>query len=118
MIQLRRLREEERRQAIEREREKAKKVVNVEDLNVRPHSVRGAGMLSKSDQSKQMKEGSATLRRDGKLIVRALDEFNGKLYTDPEKKAVGKFKKKGLKFEKNDVIHVTAGAPMESFSCP
>lgn len=99
------MREEDRRLAIERERGKARKVVSVEELSVRPevplhkHSTR-------EDRAKLVKDGAATLRRKGVLVVRALEEFKGKLTAEHK----GKSARKGLKFKPDDVIKVTTGS--------
>jgi hypothetical protein len=104
-------REEERRQAIEREREKAAKVVSIDELNVRPEGGQRQIRRSVKDEhhhrAKVVSEGRETLRREGVLLVRAIDEFKGKMLLTPD--AVSSKKRKQLKFKLNDIIRVTAG---------
>jgi hypothetical protein len=104
-------REEERRQAIEREREKAAKVVSIDELNVRPEGgqrqIRRSVKEDRHHRAKAVSEGRETLRREGVLLVRAIDEFKGKMLLTPD--AVSSKKRKQLKFKLNDIIRVTAG---------
>jgi len=108
--ELRVWREEERRQAIEREREKAAKVVSIDELNVRPEGGQRQIRRSVKDdhhhRAKVVSEGRETLRREGVLLVRAIDEFKGKMLLTPD--AVSSKKRKQLKFKLNDIIRVTA----------
>jgi hypothetical protein len=119
-LQLRQWREEERRKAIEKERQKAAKVVNVDELNVRPEG--GARLLRRSvkeQQDTKVREGKETLRREGVLLVRAIDEFKGKMLLAPpdKEKIAGKSKRKQLKFKLNDVIRVSSGTRTHSIPC-
>jgi len=86
--ELRKLREEERRNAIEREREKVPKVA--------------------AEVPKPISEGTETLRREGVLVVRSIEEFKGKLAL-PSAATVSKAKRKMLKFKPNEIIRVTSG---------
>ena len=63
------------------------------------------------EEAKQVSEGRETLRREGVLLVRAIEEFKGKMILSPDKeKIVGKSKRKQLKFKLHDVIRVTSGS--------
>jgi hypothetical protein len=91
-------------------------VVNIEELNVRPEGGRHLRRSVKENEKAaahgnakhNASEGRETLRREGVLLVRAIDEFKGKMVLAPDNIGAGK-KRKQLKFKLNDIIRVTAG---------